>query len=77
MGIKKQIQEVISSVQKITKPMIVLGPFTSEEEGDEIRKSIERGICPRDGHSFSGKEFCPGCGGNVKVILATVKRFGK
>jgi hypothetical protein len=60
--------------KKPPRPIIVIGPFTEEEQGDEIRKSIERGICPRDGHSLVGKTFCDGCGGDVAKMMEAAKR---
>jgi len=74
-GFKEKIKGVISGKKVNDSPIIVLGPLSPEEEGDEIRKLIERGICPRDGHSFEGKKFCSGCGGNISKMMEAAKRF--
>ena len=54
-GFKEKIKGAISAKKVIDSPIIIIGPPTPEEEGDEIRKWIKSGKCPRCGDPFGEK----------------------
>ena len=68
--------------RKISSPIVVIGPhgisgMAEDEEGAEIAKSIEHGICPVDYHPFEEREFCQICGRSITVMKAAVKGWRK
>jgi hypothetical protein len=57
MSFREKVKAAIK--EKLEKsnasPIVILGPLSPEEEGEEIAKWIKNGKCPRCGHPFGEK----------------------